>query len=191
MTWSITGCCVPGPETIVHSSGIILLLRNVTVPPVTGNFSILWAVDGTAWIILTLSLPMISLYEDGDLTTMKFIHAEVECSSSPIFTSNVICPSGHIISPLNLTSGVAAGIIWLLTSERNLLKQCSYKISKEDPPSTYMRWTKCPPVSALIIIGPSVPSSSPRGGNEITVFEEKVWVILCLTIFYRQRLVLS
>ncbi|GJV00560.1 hypothetical protein Tco_1329830 [Tanacetum coccineum] len=53
---------------------------------------------------------------DGDLTTMKFIQAEVECSSSPIFTSNDICPNGHIISPLNPTSGVVAGIIWLSTS---------------------------------------------------------------------------
>ncbi|GJZ85870.1 hypothetical protein Tco_0651209 [Tanacetum coccineum] len=27
----------PGPETIVHSSGMILQLRNVTIPPATGN----------------------------------------------------------------------------------------------------------------------------------------------------------
>ncbi|GJX80750.1 hypothetical protein Tco_0328899 [Tanacetum coccineum] len=97
-------------------------------------------VDGTAWILLTHGLPMIPLYGDGDLTTMKFIYAEVECSSSPIFTSNDIFPSGHIISPLTLTNSVAAGTIG-----RNLLKQCSYRISKEEPPSTYMRWTKCPP----------------------------------------------
>nr|GEX95897.1 reverse transcriptase domain-containing protein [Tanacetum cinerariifolium] len=81
----------------------------------------------------------ILLYGDGDLTTMKFIHAEVECSTSPIFTSSDIFPSGHIISPLKLISGVVAGTIWLLTSGRNLLKQCSYRISEEEPLSTYMR----------------------------------------------------
>ncbi|GKD92395.1 hypothetical protein Tco_1372232, partial [Tanacetum coccineum] len=39
---------------------------------------------------------------------------------------------------------------------------------------------ECPPISASIIIGPSVPSFSSRGGNEITVSGDKVWVILCL-----------
>ncbi|GKA57979.1 hypothetical protein Tco_0757167 [Tanacetum coccineum] len=78
-----------------------------------------------------------SVVGGGDL--MKFIHAEVECSSSPIFTSNDICHYGHIISPLNPTSSVVAGIIWFLTFGQNLLKQCSYKISEEEPPSTYMR----------------------------------------------------
>ncbi|GKF88119.1 hypothetical protein Tco_0258996 [Tanacetum coccineum] len=102
------GCSTPGPETIVHSSGIIMLLRSVTAPTAIGNFSIPWAMDGTAWIFLTPGLPIISL--------------------------------------------------------RNLLKQCSYKISEEVPPSTYMRCTQCPPISASIIIGPSVPSSSLRGG---------------------------
>ncbi|GJQ89730.1 hypothetical protein Tco_0000869 [Tanacetum coccineum] len=32
-------------------------------------------------------------------------------------------------------------------------------------------------------MGPSVPSSSPKGGNEIIVYGENVWVILCLAIF--------
>ncbi|GKD85977.1 hypothetical protein Tco_1357131, partial [Tanacetum coccineum] len=47
-----------------------------------------------------------------------------------------------------------------------------------------MRWTKCPPILASIIIGPSVPSSSPMGGNEIIVSGDKVWVILCLATLY-------
>nr|GEV49764.1 V-type proton ATPase subunit a2-like [Tanacetum cinerariifolium] len=89
----------------------------------------------TASILLTPSLPMIPLYGDGDLTIMKFIHADVECSSSPIFTSSDIYPSGDIISPLNPASGVVAGTTWLLTSKRNLLKQCSYRIYEEEPPS--------------------------------------------------------
>nr|GEV60251.1 transposase (putative), gypsy type [Tanacetum cinerariifolium] len=92
VTWFIMGCGTLGTETIVHSNGIILLFRNMTVPPATGNFRIL-----------------------------------------------DICPSGHIISPLNLISGVVTGTIRLLNSGWNLLKQCSYRISEEEPPSTYMR----------------------------------------------------
>nr|GEY67811.1 hypothetical protein [Tanacetum cinerariifolium] len=128
----------PGSETIEHSSGMILLLRN----------------------------------GEGDLTTMKFIQADVECSSSSIFTSNDICLRGHIISPLN--PGVFAGINWFLIFRRNLLKQCSYKISEEEPPSTYMRCTQCPLILASMIMGPSIPSSSPRVGKEITDSGEKV-----------------
>ncbi|GJW88905.1 hypothetical protein Tco_0164245 [Tanacetum coccineum] len=146
---------------------MILLLCSVTVSPVTGNFNIPWAVDGIAFILLTPGLPIIPLYRECDLTTMKFIHAEVECSSSPIFTSSDTYPSGHIISPLNPTKYVVAGTIWFLISWRSWLKQCSYRISEEAPPSTYMRWTRCLPTSTSITMGPSVPSSSPKGGNEI------------------------
>ncbi|GKG59795.1 hypothetical protein Tco_0607423, partial [Tanacetum coccineum] len=73
---------------------MILLLRNVTVPHSTENFSIPCAVDCMARIFLIPGLPIIPLCCDGDLTTMKFIHAEVECSSSPIFTRKDISPSG-------------------------------------------------------------------------------------------------
>ncbi|GJW64425.1 hypothetical protein Tco_0116309 [Tanacetum coccineum] len=103
--------CVSGPETIVHSSGIILLLHNVSIPPGSGNFNIPWAVDETAWILLTLGRPMIPLYGDGDLTTTKFIHAEVECSASLIFTSSDICPTGHMISVLKPIRGAVTGTI--------------------------------------------------------------------------------
>ncbi|GJX42385.1 hypothetical protein Tco_0257375 [Tanacetum coccineum] len=72
----------------------------VTVPPSTGNFNIPCAVDGTARIFLMPGLPIIVLCWDGDLITMKFIHAEVECTS-PIFTSKAIWPSGQMVSPLN------------------------------------------------------------------------------------------
>nr|GEV45611.1 integrase, catalytic core [Tanacetum cinerariifolium] len=48
-----------------------------------------------------------------------------------------------------------------------------------DPPSTYMRCIKCPPISASIINGPSVLSSSLKGGNEISGSREK----LCVTLF--------
>nr|GEW85279.1 hypothetical protein [Tanacetum cinerariifolium] len=48
-----------GPETIVHSSGIILLLCRVSTPLGTRNVSIPWAVNGIAWIFLILGMPMI------------------------------------------------------------------------------------------------------------------------------------
>ncbi|GKA65502.1 hypothetical protein Tco_0765209 [Tanacetum coccineum] len=82
-----------------------------------------------------------------------------------------------ILSPIN---GVLAGINWLLIFRRSRLKQCSYRISKADPPSTYMRCIQWPPFSASIIIRPSIPSSSPRGGKEISGLGEKLYEILCL-----------
>nr|GEX29282.1 hypothetical protein [Tanacetum cinerariifolium] len=92
--------CNSGQETIVHLSGIILLLRRVSIPHETGNFNITWVVDGIAWIFLILGLPMIPLNGDGDLTMTKFIQADVEYSASPIFTGSSICPIGHMISSL-------------------------------------------------------------------------------------------
>ncbi|GJY57427.1 hypothetical protein Tco_0456542 [Tanacetum coccineum] len=79
-----------------------LLLCSVTVPSSTGNFNIPCAVDGTARIFLIPGLPIITLCWDGDLIIMKFIYAEVECTSSPILTSKAIWPSGQMVSPLNL-----------------------------------------------------------------------------------------
>ncbi|GJX47772.1 hypothetical protein Tco_0272962 [Tanacetum coccineum] len=119
---------------------MILLLRNVTVPPSTGNFNISCAVDGMARIFLIPGLPIISLCWDGDLTTMRKWNA----------------------------------------LSRSLTKQCSYRISEDAPPSKYIRCMKCPPISASMIIGPSVPSSSPRGGKEIVASEEKLWVTFFL-----------
>nr|GEW27984.1 hypothetical protein [Tanacetum cinerariifolium] len=100
-------------ETIVQSSRIILLLRRVSIPPGTRNFSIL--------------------------------------------------PIGHMISLLKPMRGAVARIILLFTFGRSLLKQCSYSISEADHPSTYIRCMKCPPISASMIIGPCVLSSSPEG----------------------------
>nr|GEY91540.1 hypothetical protein [Tanacetum cinerariifolium]GEY91993.1 hypothetical protein [Tanacetum cinerariifolium] len=50
-----------GSETIKHSSEMILLLRNVTIPPTTENFIIPCAVDGIARIFLTPEIPIIPL----------------------------------------------------------------------------------------------------------------------------------
>ncbi|GJV00683.1 hypothetical protein Tco_1329953 [Tanacetum coccineum] len=179
-TGLVTGCCVLGPEIIAHSIGMTMLLRIVIVPYLIRNFNIPCVVDGTAWIFLIPVMPIIPLCWDGDLITMKFIHAEVECSSSPIFTSRDIWPIGQMVSPLNPMSDVVAGIIWLLISSRSLTKQCLYRTSEDAPPSTYIRCTKCPPISASMIIGPSVPSSSPKDGKEITISRVKLWVTLCL-----------
>ncbi|GJS51761.1 hypothetical protein Tco_0625123 [Tanacetum coccineum] len=68
-----------------------------------------------------------------------------------------------MVSPLNPMSGVVAGTIWFFIYGWSLMKQCSYKTSEDAPPSIYIRCTKCPPISASMIIGPFVPSSSPRG----------------------------
>ncbi|GKB62633.1 hypothetical protein Tco_0918819 [Tanacetum coccineum] len=43
-----------------------------------------------------------------------------------------------------------------------------------------MRCMQCPPISVSMIIGPSVPSSSSRGGKDISVLGEKLCVIFCL-----------
>ncbi|GKB64975.1 hypothetical protein Tco_0921161 [Tanacetum coccineum] len=132
---------------------MILLLLSVSIPPITGNFIIPCVVDGTAFIFRNPGLLMIPLNRDVDLTTMKSIYADVECSSSPTFTKSVICPNGHFISPLNPTSE---------------------SISNDDPPSIHMRCTWCPPTSASIIRGPSSPSSFPKGGNDISRSGEKL-----------------
>ncbi|GJR45817.1 hypothetical protein Tco_1313920 [Tanacetum coccineum] len=149
----------------------MLLLFKVITPPSTGIFSIPWAVNGIACSFLTHGLPIIPLYRDGDLTTTKFIKAEVESSSSPILTNSCICPIGHIISPLNpIKQGWASYAKIVLISGRSRMKQCSYNISEAEPPSTYMRCMQWPHISASMIIGPSVPSSSPRGGKRIFRF---------------------
>ncbi|GKC66154.1 hypothetical protein Tco_1098752 [Tanacetum coccineum] len=70
--------CSSGPETITHSTGIILLLFSVSIPHVTGNFIIPCVVDGTACIFRNPGLLMIPFCGDVDLTTMKSINADVE-----------------------------------------------------------------------------------------------------------------
>ncbi|GJW07750.1 hypothetical protein Tco_1570173 [Tanacetum coccineum] len=56
-----------------------------------------------------------------------------ECSASPIVTKSLICPTGHIVSPLKPVSDVVAGAIWLWTSGQSRLKQCSKSTSIEEP----------------------------------------------------------
>ncbi|GKD00085.1 hypothetical protein Tco_1170359 [Tanacetum coccineum] len=96
---------------ILHSASIMVLLRSVTIPPSTGNLSIPWTVDGTAWTFLRPERLMIPLYGNGDRATIKFLKEFVECFSSPKDTISDIGPNGQDISPLNPRSGVVAGII--------------------------------------------------------------------------------
>nr|GEY33076.1 hypothetical protein [Tanacetum cinerariifolium] len=91
-----------------------------------------------------------------------------------------ICPIGHMVSPLNLTRGTVAGTICLFTFEWSLLKQCSYSIFEADPPSTYIRCMKWPPISDSMIIGPFVPSLLYSGGNGISESGKKLYVIFFL-----------
>nr|GEU81173.1 hypothetical protein [Tanacetum cinerariifolium] len=126
--------------------------------------------------------PIIPLNGDGDLTTMKFIRVLVERFPSPKDIISDICPNDQDILPLNPRREVLAGTILFLTFGCNLLKQCSYSTSKADPPSTYMRWIRCPSTSALITIGFSCTPSPLRGGKEISRPAEKLWVTFCLVI---------
>nr|GEX03578.1 hypothetical protein [Tanacetum cinerariifolium] len=47
-------CCAPGPETIMHYSGTILLIHNVTIPSVTGTNEIIISGE-KVWVILCLA----------------------------------------------------------------------------------------------------------------------------------------
>nr|GEU71560.1 polygalacturonase-like [Tanacetum cinerariifolium] len=49
-----------------------------------------------------------------------------------------------------------------------LLRNCSYKTSEAEPPSTYIRWMRCPPIYASITIGLSCLLSSASDENEIS-----------------------
>ncbi|GKA53278.1 hypothetical protein Tco_0746593 [Tanacetum coccineum] len=51
---------------------------------------------------------MMPLYGDGDLITIKFIQAVVECSLLPTITGNHSCPMGHIFSPVKPVNDVVA-----------------------------------------------------------------------------------
>ncbi|GJW28310.1 hypothetical protein Tco_0045185 [Tanacetum coccineum] len=88
---------ITGLESSQADAAVLLM---VTIPPSTGNFSIPWAVDRTARIAEILGLPIMPLYGDGDLITIKFIQAVMECSLLPIITGNRSCPIGHIFSPV-------------------------------------------------------------------------------------------
>ncbi|GJS26100.1 hypothetical protein Tco_0486720 [Tanacetum coccineum] len=102
-------------------------------------------------------------------TNMLLFRVITPPSTGNFSIPSCICLIGHIISPLNPIKGVVAGINWFLISERIRLKQFSYKIFEADMPSTYMRCMQLPPISASMIIGPSVPSSSPKGKKDLWV----------------------
>nr|GEW09385.1 hypothetical protein [Tanacetum cinerariifolium] len=111
--WLIGWEFIETSATILHSTGIIVLLRKVTIPLSTRKLSIPWAVDVNAWIFLRPGWPMIPLYGDGDLTIMKFIKAFVKCSPSPKDTISDICSNGRDIPPLKPKNEVVAGYFWM------------------------------------------------------------------------------
>ena len=82
----------------------------VTIPSLTGNLSIPCIVDGTAWMAEIPGLPMMPLYSEDDLITMKFIHDVTECTSLPTVVSSRICPIGDVFSPAKLISDAFVGL---------------------------------------------------------------------------------
>ncbi|GKB43323.1 hypothetical protein Tco_0888265 [Tanacetum coccineum] len=151
---SLGGGLFGDSSTIPHSADIMVLVRSVTIPPSTGSLGAFCGSCG--WGLLDFSRlwrPMIPLYGDGDLITIKFIKVFVECSPSLKDTISDICPNGQDISPLNPKSRVVAGVIRFLNSRLSLLKQCSYNTSKAEPPSTYMQWMRCPSTSIRSPLG--------------------------------------
>ncbi|GJV78955.1 alpha/beta hydrolase fold-3 [Tanacetum coccineum] len=135
-----------GPETIAHSTGIILLPFSVSIPPMTGNFNIICAVDGTACIFSNPGLPMIPLCGDVDLTTMKSIHADIECSSSLIFTkSSLFKKLAHRVFP-KMTS-VNTNAVHLMTS-----------ISASIIKRAFRSFTPHRPVNCADVLRPLLPS---------------------------------
>ncbi|GJY77496.1 hypothetical protein Tco_0482612 [Tanacetum coccineum] len=52
------------------------------------------------------------------------------------------------------------------------------RISEDAPPSTYIRCTKCPPISASMIIGPSVRLVSRGCGKSYVVAERNSGYLL-------------
>lgn len=80
------------------------------MPHSPGNLSISCVVDGTARMAEIPVLPIMPLYGEGDLITIKFIQAAVECSLLQTTTSNRICPMGHIFSPVKPVNDVVAGL---------------------------------------------------------------------------------
>ncbi|GJV55948.1 hypothetical protein Tco_1456953 [Tanacetum coccineum] len=132
----------------VNVDPMATVCSGVIVPPSTRNFNILYDVDGTARIFLMPGLPIIALCWDDDLITMKFIHAEVSGGTEPL-------------DPLSL-----CGEFY----EANVIQDF-----EDARRSIYTLCTNMSAISTSMIIGPSVPSSSLRGGKDIAVSEEKLW----------------
>ncbi|GJS22873.1 hypothetical protein Tco_0451505 [Tanacetum coccineum] len=129
-TWFTAGGWMLAREDIAHFIRMTLL-----------SVTLLCVVDGTARIFLMPGLPIIALCWDGDLMTLKFIQAKVECTSSPIFTSKAIWPTLAI---------------WSLADPIKLLRIASRR--------QYIPYAKsCPPISSIDDHGLQSTSSSLRG----------------------------
>ncbi|GKD03073.1 hypothetical protein Tco_1178047, partial [Tanacetum coccineum] len=152
-------------RTIWISSGLALSLLIVATLALVRNFVMPWAVDGTVPRARIPVLPRIPLYCKGDLTTKKFIHTVDWYVYFHKDTHRSICPRGQMISPKNPTNITTAGIKLRLISGLILRKQCSYRMSKALPPSTYIMWMSCPTISAHMIMGWSLISILLSGGK--------------------------
>ncbi|GKB04006.1 hypothetical protein Tco_0832149 [Tanacetum coccineum] len=115
-----------------------------------GNFIMPYVVDGTSPRARILSLPLIPLYYEGDLTTKKFIYTVNWYGYFPKDTRRSIC---HVISLENPTNGTEAGIRLRLISGFILRKQCSYRISEALLPSTHSGCHMANPLSFVSASG--------------------------------------
>ncbi|GJV18200.1 hypothetical protein Tco_1363523 [Tanacetum coccineum] len=152
--------------SLAHSKEVTLLLCSVYVPPQRGNFNIPECCCGTARIYLCPPAYNAIVVEDGDLITMKFIHAKWSVLRQPIFIARLSRHSGQMVSRL-IPDKVEW---WPEPSDPFLLcvsfmKQCSYKTSEDCPPPgniTLMHYMPCP-FRLQCALCASVSSSSLRG----------------------------
>ncbi|GJU49139.1 hypothetical protein Tco_1218694 [Tanacetum coccineum] len=104
----ISKFCLSKEHSSLRPCFLLSDAKQLSVPGTPVNFYIYFLFryygEAALRIFLMPGLPIIALCWDDDLMTMKFIQAEVECASSPIFTSKAIWPSGQMVSPLNPTS---------------------------------------------------------------------------------------
>ncbi|GJY65922.1 hypothetical protein Tco_0468160 [Tanacetum coccineum] len=146
-------------EIIAHSIGdpayFVMLQFLLQLGTLTFRVPEMYGTD-----ILILGPLIILLCWDGDLITMKFIYAEVECSSSLIFTSKDIWPSGQMVSPLNPV-------------------RCFRIDPDEAPHPRTFGAMKCPPIQPQdhwsfhsVLVS--------QGGKDIVVSGEKTLETLCL-----------
>ncbi|RRT57169.1 hypothetical protein B296_00027662 [Ensete ventricosum] len=70
------------------------------------NFMTRWYVETTALSLLSMGLPMMTLYAEGSATTMNDTNNVFDLDSSPTVTERTIIPAGEIESPVNLVSVV-------------------------------------------------------------------------------------
>ncbi|GJU45897.1 hypothetical protein Tco_1203163 [Tanacetum coccineum] len=115
----------------------------VTLPPSTGNFSIPWAVDGTARIAEIPGLPIMPLYGDGDLIT---INNSSGCRGVLLIANhngNRSLPHGHLFFSREPVNDVVAGFNTPFNLQGAVFG-CNVSYSMSQAPLNYMRWMSRP-----------------------------------------------